>query len=56
MRRFTSLLHSCAFPPHRSTAGPRNRACRTITLALDARETPRKLLHARETLTVTPAR
>ena len=25
-----------------------------ITLALDARETPRKLLHARETLTVTP--
>ena len=26
----------------------------TITLALDARETPRKLLHARETITVTP--
>src|SRR5437868_10701073 len=26
----------------------------TITLAVDVRETPRKLLHARETLTVTP--
>src|SRR5262245_26177558 len=26
----------------------------TIALALDARETPRKLLHARETMTVSP--
>src|SRR5258706_12880458 len=31
-----------------------SRVTGAITLALDARETPRKLLHARETLTVTP--
>ena len=31
-----------------------SRVTGTITVALDARETPRKLLHARETLAVTP--
>lgn len=31
-----------------------SRVAGTITLALDARETPRKLLHARETFNVTP--
>ena len=44
-------------PPRKASAGQarRNRVVTgTITLALDARETPRKLLHARETFTVTP--
>src|SRR6478752_4060192 len=39
--------------PYAQAPGP-SRVTGTIALALDVRETPRKLLHARETLTVTP--
>src|SRR5215470_18853142 len=42
-----------AGPGAQAPAAP-SRLTGTVTLALDARETPRKLLHARETLTVTP--
>src|SRR5215470_17242122 len=42
-----------AGPGAQAPAAP-SRLTGTITLALDARETPRKLLHARETLNVTP--
>ena len=55
MRRFTLalLLTACALAaPHAQAPAP-SRVAGTITLALDARETPRKLLHARETLNVT---
>jgi predicted metalloprotease with PDZ domain len=40
--------------PRAQAPPPESRVTGTITLALDARETPRKLLHARETLNVTP--
>jgi predicted metalloprotease with PDZ domain len=40
--------------PVSAQGGGQSRVTGAITLALDARETPRKLLHARETLTVTP--
>jgi predicted metalloprotease with PDZ domain len=40
--------------PHAQAPPEASRVTGTITLALDARETPRKLLHARETLNVTP--
>ena len=49
------LIALCALAtPEAQTSGAQSRVTGTITLALDARETPRKLLHARETLTVTP--
>src|SRR6478672_1040899 len=48
------LVALCALVvPHAQTPPP-SRVTGTIALALDVRETPRKLLHARETLTVTP--
>src|SRR6266550_6413743 len=56
MRRITlaTLISLCVLvTPHAQTAAV-SRVTGLITLALDARETPRKLLHARETLTVTP--
>src|ERR1044071_3837363 len=56
MRRFTFalLLTVCALAAPQAQAPAQSRVTGTIALALDARETPRKLLHARETLTVTP--
>ena len=49
------LIALCALAaPHAQAPGTQSRVTGTIVLALDARETPRKLLHARETLTVTP--
>src|SRR5215510_7240366 len=49
------LLTICALAAlHAQTPPAASRVTGTITLALDARETPRKLLHARETLNVTP--
>ena len=49
------LIALCALAaPHAQTPPAASRVTGTITLALDARETPRKLLHARETLNVTP--
>ena len=49
------LIALCALAtPQAQTSGAQSRVTGTITLALDARETPRKLLHARETLNVTP--
>src|SRR5262245_32413828 len=49
------LLTICSLAaPHAQTSPAASRVTGTITLALDARETPRKLLHARETLNVTP--
>jgi predicted metalloprotease with PDZ domain len=49
------LLTICALAAPRAQAPPaESRVTGTITLALDVRETPRKLLHARETLNVTP--
>ena len=55
MKRFTLalLLTLCALASPHAQAPAQSRVTGTITLALDARETPRKLLHARETLTVT---
>src|SRR6266550_8695268 len=56
MRRITlaTLISLCVLvTPHAQTAAV-SRVTGLITLALDARETPRKLLHARETLAVTP--
>jgi len=45
------LIAACAIAaPHAQTG----RVTGPITLAVDARETPRKLLHARETLPVAP--
>src|SRR5262245_17201697 len=50
-----SLIVLCTVVAPRAQARPpASRVTGTITLALDARETPRKLLHARETVTVTP--
>ena len=40
--------------PRAQAPPPESRVTGTIALAVDARETPRKLLHARETLNVTP--
>jgi len=49
------LVALCALAsPHAQTPPAQSRVTGTIALALDVRETPRKLLHARETLTVTP--
>jgi predicted metalloprotease with PDZ domain len=49
------LIALCALAtPQAQTSGAQSRVTGTITLTLDARETPRKLLHARETLNVTP--
>jgi predicted metalloprotease with PDZ domain len=55
MKRFTLalLLTLCALASPHAQAPAQSRVTGTITLTLDARETPRKLLHARETLTVT---
>jgi len=56
MRRITFglLLVVCALASPDAQAPPPSRVTGAIALTLDARETPRKLLHARETLTVTP--
>ena len=48
------LLVLCALPAPGAQAPAASRVAGTIMLAVDVRETPRKLLHARETLTVTP--
>jgi predicted metalloprotease with PDZ domain len=49
------LIAACAIasPRAQTPAAPPARVTGTIALALDVRETPRKLLHARETLPVT---
>jgi predicted metalloprotease with PDZ domain len=48
------LVALCALAsPHAQTPPAQSRVTGTIALALDVRETPRKLLHARERLTVT---
>jgi predicted metalloprotease with PDZ domain len=48
------LIVLCALAAPRAQAPPpQSRVTGTIALALDARETPRRLLHARETLNVT---
>jgi predicted metalloprotease with PDZ domain len=57
MRRITVgiLIALCAITsPNAQAPAAQSRVTGTITVALDARETPRKLLHARETLAVTP--
>ena len=57
MRRLTLgiLIALCAITaPRAQVPAAPARVTGTITLALDARETPRKLLHARETFAVTP--
>ena len=57
MRRITvgMLIALCAITsPNAQAPTTQARVTGTITLALDARETPRKLLHARETFAVTP--
>jgi len=51
---FALLIAVCALAAPRAQAPPGSRVTGTITVALDVRETPRKLLHVRETLTVTP--
>jgi predicted metalloprotease with PDZ domain len=49
------LVVLCALAsPHAQTPPAQSRVTGTIALAVDVRETPRKLLHARETLTATP--
>jgi predicted metalloprotease with PDZ domain len=49
------LIVLCTLAAPRAQAPPpQSRVTGTIALALDARETPRRLLHARETLNVTP--
>src|SRR5678816_2477202 len=49
------LVALCALAsPHAQTPPAQSRVTGTIALAVDVRETPRKLLHARETLTATP--
>src|SRR5438477_5312842 len=49
------LVALCALAvPHAQTLPAQSRVTGTIALALDVRETPRKLLHAHETLAVTP--
>ena len=58
MRRIVlgMLIALCALaaPRAQAPAAQAGRVTGPITLAVDVRETPRKLLHARETLTVTP--
>src|SRR5438094_1129281 len=57
MRRIAAgiLIALCTITsPNAQTPAAQSRVTGTITLALDARETPRKLLHTRETLNVTP--
>jgi predicted metalloprotease with PDZ domain len=58
MKNFVTLALLIALcglaAPHAQAPAAASRVTGTITLALDARETPRKLLHARETLSVTP--
>ena len=51
---FALLIAVCALAAPRAQAPPGSRVTGTITVALDVRETPRKLLHVRETLNVTP--
>ena len=48
------LMTLCTLASPTAQAPAASRVTGMITLALDARETPRRLLHARETLTVTP--
>lgn len=49
------LLTLCAISsPGAQTGTPQSRVTGPIALVVDVRETPRKLLHGRETLTVTP--
>jgi predicted metalloprotease with PDZ domain len=48
------LITLCTLASPTAQAPAQSRVTGVITLALDARETPRRLLHARETLTVTP--
>jgi predicted metalloprotease with PDZ domain len=49
------LVSLCALAtPYAQAPAGQSRVTGTISLALDVRETPRKLLHVRETLTVTP--
>jgi len=51
----TVLISLCALvTPYAQAPAAQSRVTGTIALALDVRETPRKLLHVRETLTVTP--
>ena len=57
MRRISLILTivvCAATSPVAQTGATQSRVTGPITLAVDVRETPRKLLHARETLTVTP--
>jgi len=50
-----AIAACAATAPHaQAPAGPAGRVTGPITLAVDLRETPRKLLHARETMSVTP--
>src|SRR5213075_1071105 len=55
-RMFIAVLLALCSPGIPSAQAPaaQSRVTSVITLAVDARETPRKLLHARETLNVTP--
>src|SRR5436190_875227 len=55
-RMFIAVLLALCTPGIPSAQAPaaQSRVTGVITLAVDARETPRKLLHARETLNVTP--
>ena len=50
----TLLIALGVFAAPRAQAPAGSRVTGTITVALDVRETPRKLLHVRETLNVTP--
>src|SRR3954469_12283964 len=55
-RMFIAVLLAFCTPGIPSAQAPvaQSRVTGVITLVVDARETPRKLLHARETLNVTP--
>jgi predicted metalloprotease with PDZ domain len=48
------LIAVCVLAAPRAQAPAGSRVTGTITVALDVRDTPRKLLHVRETLNVTP--
>jgi predicted metalloprotease with PDZ domain len=56
MKRFAygMLLATCALAAPHAQAPAASRVTGTIALAVNAQETPRKLLHVRETLHVTP--
>jgi len=58
MRRIVPVILAALFAiaaPHAQTPAPQDaRVTSAITLAVDARETPRRLLHARESMSVTP--